>query len=147
MKLFEPKLSMVGTPQGRAFCRVCEGSQFDLWLQQARPGARMVYATAFWLPKPKVAAVLDRIRGAYDAGLIELVQERGIDGAPYRYLAVRRALTQRPTDAFTPRFQTPPQQVRGHAAGAGVRQISASELFGKRGMAPARNSGAERKAK
>lgn len=102
-KTFEPRLEALG---GAALASAALPEQFTQWIARAKPGDRMVYAEARWLPKASCAPVLALVRASYDDGEILLVQERHPELAGrFRYLAIRRLRRQRPAPQvrFVPR--------------------------------------------
>lgn len=98
-KTFEPRLT---APAGSDTARMCGAGHFAVWMETCRPGERIVYAEAKWLPKEVAAPVLPLVRAAFDDGVILLTQQR-LGGGWYRYLATRRARVMRPAARFVPR--------------------------------------------
>lgn len=101
--IFEPRLEALG---GAELAAVATPEQFTQWIARAKPGDRMVYAEARWLPKECVAPVLPLVRAAFDDGEILFFQKRHptLEGR-YRYFAVRRERRLRPAPKarFVPR--------------------------------------------
>jgi hypothetical protein len=97
-RTFEPKLASVRGCEAR----LCAAPEFSRWLDKSKPGDRIVYAEAQWLPKEVAAPVLGLVRAGHDAGSVLLVQQRLAPGW-FRYIAVRRQLRLRPITRFTAR--------------------------------------------
>lgn len=62
--------------------------EVERWMDIAKPGDELVYASGRSLPR--TAAAVRAVRELYDAGEVELVQRRRGDGAGFNYVAQRR---------------------------------------------------------
>ena len=65
--------------------------KFNRWLVRAKPRAIFCYARDMWGHKStrNMKAVASAVRGAYEAGMVELVQRRNRQGS-IDYLAIKR---------------------------------------------------------
>jgi len=111
-KVFEPELVAVGA--GIHATRLCAPNDFAGWLKLAKPGDRIIYALAFWLPKRAFSATVAAAQDAYDEGLISLFQKSLGRDLPGHYIAVRNRWVMLPSDPFTPRRGSNAERMATH---------------------------------